>query len=151
MGVSTKVYLLITSQRKSGDMAVGVSVLLDFFGVKDPVFHRADLWENLLERIIEIGQLTKLHVSSYQFPRRISPGSDKEIRENESIISGGATAFALLAESHISVHTWPERGKVVVDVFTCGSESSLSAIVAQLGKHVPHTHMTVTRFLRGEE
>lgn len=32
----------------------------------------------------------------------------------------GVTALALLAESHISVHTWPEAGYVAADVFTCG-------------------------------
>lgn len=32
----------------------------------------------------------------------------------------GVTAIALLAESHISIHTWPELGYAAVDVFTCG-------------------------------
>lgn len=32
----------------------------------------------------------------------------------------GVTALALLAESHISIHTWPERGYAAVDIFTCG-------------------------------
>jgi len=36
----------------------------------------------------------------------------------------GVTAIALLAESHISAHTWPEAGYVAVDIFTCG-ESTL--------------------------
>ena len=32
----------------------------------------------------------------------------------------GVTAIALLAESHISIHTWPESNYSAVDVFTCG-------------------------------
>ena len=32
----------------------------------------------------------------------------------------GVTAIALLAESHISIHTWPERHYSAVDIFTCG-------------------------------
>ena len=32
----------------------------------------------------------------------------------------GVTAIALLAESHISVHTWPESNYCAVDIFTCG-------------------------------
>ena len=32
----------------------------------------------------------------------------------------GATAIALLAESHISIHTWPESNYSAVDIFTCG-------------------------------
>ena len=32
----------------------------------------------------------------------------------------GVTAIALLAESHISIHTWPECNYSAVDIFTCG-------------------------------
>ena len=32
----------------------------------------------------------------------------------------GVTGYLLLAESHISIHTWPEYGYAAVDVFTCG-------------------------------
>ena len=33
----------------------------------------------------------------------------------------GVTVLTLLSESHISVHTWPERGEAAVDIFTCGN------------------------------
>lgn len=33
---------------------------------------------------------------------------------------GGVTGVAVLAESHISIHTWPERAYAAVDIFTCG-------------------------------
>ena len=32
----------------------------------------------------------------------------------------GVTAIALLAESHLSIHTWPEANYSAVDIFTCG-------------------------------
>ena len=32
----------------------------------------------------------------------------------------GVTAIALLAESHMSIHTWPESNYSAVDIFTCG-------------------------------
>ena len=35
--------------------------------------------------------------------------------------NGGVSGVAVLAESHISIHTWPERGYAAVDVFMCGS------------------------------
>ena len=34
---------------------------------------------------------------------------------------GGVTGVALLAESHITVHTWPERSYAAFDVFMCGT------------------------------
>ncbi len=33
----------------------------------------------------------------------------------------GVTAIAMLAESHLSIHTWPESNYAAVDIFTCGS------------------------------
>ena len=35
----------------------------------------------------------------------------------------GVTCVAMLAESHISIHTWPELGQAVCDVFTCGDHT----------------------------
>ena len=35
--------------------------------------------------------------------------------------NGGVSCIAALAESHISVHTWPERYFAAVDIFTCGA------------------------------
>lgn len=32
----------------------------------------------------------------------------------------GLTAIAVLAESHMSIHTWPEYGRAALDVFVCG-------------------------------
>lgn len=34
--------------------------------------------------------------------------------------NAGVTGVALLAESHISIHTWPETGFAALDVFMCG-------------------------------
>ncbi len=39
----------------------------------------------------------------------------------------GVTAVALLAESHMSIHTWPEHGYAAVDLFTCGESSDPQA------------------------
>jgi len=35
----------------------------------------------------------------------------------------GVTAIAMLSESHISIHTWPEKGMAVCDIFTCGDHT----------------------------
>lgn len=35
----------------------------------------------------------------------------------------GVTGMAILAESHISIHTWPEEGYAAADIFTCGENT----------------------------
>jgi S-adenosylmethionine decarboxylase len=42
--------------------------------------------------------------------------------------NGGISGVAVLAESHISVHTWPERGYAAFDVFMCGSAEPRKAV-----------------------
>ena len=42
----------------------------------------------------------------------------------------GVTAIALLAESHISIHTWPESNYSAADIFTCG-QNMLPEIASQ--------------------
>jgi S-adenosylmethionine decarboxylase len=33
----------------------------------------------------------------------------------------GVSGVVIIAESHLSIHTWPEHGYAAVDVFTCGT------------------------------
>ena len=42
----------------------------------------------------------------------------------------GVTAIALLAESHISIHTWPESNYSAIDIFTCG-QNMLPGLASQ--------------------
>ncbi|NMH92197.1 adenosylmethionine decarboxylase [Pseudonocardia bannensis] len=58
----------------------------------------------------------------------------------EAFAPQGATVVALLAESHASVHTWPEYATAHVDVFTCGDaadpELAVRLLAAALGASV---------------
>lgn len=42
--------------------------------------------------------------------------------------NGGISGVAVLAESHISVHTWPEKGYAAFDVFMCGDAEPKKAL-----------------------
>ena len=40
----------------------------------------------------------------------------------------GITGVVLLAESHISIHTWPEKSYIAIDIFMCGDCDPLDAL-----------------------
>eukprot|EP00831_Metopus_contortus_P083708 TRINITY_DN9328_c0_g2_i1.p1 TRINITY_DN9328_c0_g2~~TRINITY_DN9328_c0_g2_i1.p1 ORF type:complete len:136 (-),score=28.19 TRINITY_DN9328_c0_g2_i1:348-755(-) len=61
----------------------------------------------------------------------------------------GVTALALLAESHISVHTWPESGYAAVDVFTCGETAQPRVACEYLVEHLQAQDHTLTVLPRG--
>jgi S-adenosylmethionine decarboxylase len=55
---------------------------------------------------------------------------------------GGVTGVVLLAESHLAVHTWPERGVVTLDVYVCNvsvdnSAAAVAVIDALIGAFEP--------------
>ena len=63
----------------------------------------------------------------------------------------GVTAVVLLAESHISAHTWPEVGYVAVDVFTCGGKTMPEAACRYMTHMFEARSHTLRTILRGEK
>ncbi len=60
----------------------------------------------------------------------------------------GVTGLALLAESHISIHTWPENGYAAVDVFTCGDHTMPERACEVLCKELGAEHHSLKSFQR---
>jgi len=60
----------------------------------------------------------------------------------------GVTGLALLAESHISIHTWPESGYAAVDVFTCGDHTMPELACQILAEELGSLHHKLTSFRR---
>ncbi len=53
----------------------------------------------------------------------------------------GVSGVVLIAESHLSLHTWPEHAYAAVDIFTCGTtvkiEVAADSLIRQLGSRDP--------------
>lgn len=63
----------------------------------------------------------------------------------------GVTLLALLAESHASIHTYPEHGSMFVDVFTCGQHCMPQLAVQRLADVLQPTTTNITVTSRGGE
>ncbi len=59
--------------------------------------------EDTLRQAADVAGATLLRLDLHSFPP-----------------TGGITGVAILAESHISIHTWPERSYAAIDLFMCG-------------------------------
>lgn len=62
----------------------------------------------------------------------------------------GVTGIVLLAESHISIHTWPEFNYVALDIYTCGDKSLPLKALEYLKSEFQPKHCEVNTIKRGE-
>jgi S-adenosylmethionine decarboxylase len=60
----------------------------------------------------------------------------------------GVTGFLLLAESHISVHTWVDEGFAAFDIFTCGPMNT-DKVLEVIREGIKPRHASVRRIVRG--
>ena len=60
----------------------------------------------------------------------------------------GVTGYALLADSHLSIHTWPEKGVAKCDIFTCGTKSKPEKAVEYLIEAFKATKSTSQEYER---
>ena len=96
----------------------GIHVMADLYGIDFNALNEQSTIAGVLERAIPKGGATLLGIQLKQFEPH------------------GVTALALLSESHVSIHTYPEKGSAFLDVFTCGDcdpEVIAEEIAAQLG------------------
>lgn len=89
---------------------VGAHVLADFWGCQFEKLDDAQLLMKSLKQAAESANMTVLGEESFKFDPQ------------------GFTGLLLLAESHISIHTYPERGFAAIDVYTCGGGMTQKAI-----------------------
>ena len=96
------------------------------FGLLDDEAHI----RNVLANAATLSESTLLGIQSHKFQPQ------------------GVTAVALLAESHISIHTWPEKGMAVCDVFTCGDTATPEVGVEYMKEQLKATDIVSHEFVR---
>ncbi len=61
----------------------------------------------------------------------------------------GVSGVVVLSESHISIHTWPERKYAAIDVYTCGTQTDPHAACEYLAKALGALNWVMTFIERG--
>ena len=62
----------------------------------------------------------------------------------------GVTGIAIVSESHLVIHTWPEHGYAAVDLFTCGAPRDPQDAVQALKRHFQPERIGVMEINRGQ-
>ena len=61
----------------------------------------------------------------------------------------GVTGILAIAESHITIHTWPEYGYAAADIFTCGSAFQARKVASILVDDLECRDPVITEVTRG--
>lgn len=115
--------------RRGDKRFAGVHLIIDLYGAS----HINDVAriESTLRRCVTAARATLLHIHLHRF-------------EPE-----GVSGVAVLAESHISVHTWPESRYAAFDVFMCG-DTQPEACIEIMREAFEAERVEVKELLRGE-
>jgi S-adenosylmethionine decarboxylase len=124
-GTETEDHFII----RDGKEFAGTHIIIDLWQASrlDELAHM----ESAMREAVKVCGATLLHIHLHHF----TP-------------SGGISGVAVLAESHISVHTWPERDFAAFDVFMCGDAQPENAIPV-LQRYFSPGRINVSQHYRG--
>lgn len=114
---------------RNGIEFAGTHLILDLWEATG--LDELDRMEQAMREAIAVAGATLLHIHLHHF----TP-------------NGGISGVAVLAESHISVHTWPERNYAAFDIFMCGDAMPEMAIPVLKRAFSPE-RMVISEHLRG--
>lgn len=86
---------------------------LELYEVDENLLRDLNYVEVAVKNAISVGNVNLLELYSYKFPGL-----------------GGVSVIALIAESHVAFHSWPEDGFAIIDILTCGEKSTPACMVA---------------------
>ncbi len=83
----------------------GRHIIIDLYGCNKKILNNLKQIENITIEAAKAAKVTILKTYFHPFT------------------PCGISGMVLIAESHISIHTWPETAYAAVDIFTCGNSS----------------------------
>jgi S-adenosylmethionine decarboxylase len=109
--------------------SVGRHLILEMWGCRN--LNSTEIVERALRDVVREADLTLLDINVYPFTPI------------------GVTGVAVVTESHVMIHTWPEYGYAAVDVFTCGDQANPEAALPLLREHFAPERIQIMEINRG--
>lgn len=109
----------------------GQHLLAEFYGIRNAAEPPADL-DSFIARCCSAANAGLIEVRTAPFD------------------GGGYTAYALLKESHLAIHTYHECNAAFIDVFTCGN-MDCQVIIDMLNQYYAPARISIQRIERGQE
>jgi len=110
---------------------IGRHLILELWGCNSHHINSLEIIERAMTETIEACGATLLDLRVYPFTPI------------------GVTGVAILSESHMMIHTWPEHGYAAVDIFTCGQHTDPNKAVPVLRRHFMPERVQVMEMNRG--
>ncbi|MEM7192778.1 MAG: adenosylmethionine decarboxylase [Pseudomonadota bacterium] len=116
---------------RDGMRYAGTHLIVDLIGAAR--LDEIDHIETTLRQCVEAAGATLLHIHLHRFEP-----------------NGGVSGVAVLAESHISIHSWPEHSYAALDVFMCGATDP-NATIEVMKRAFSPAKVAIKTELRGKE
>jgi S-adenosylmethionine decarboxylase len=104
-------------------------LILELWGCRN--LNSTEIVERALRDVVQACGLTLLDLNVYPFTPI------------------GVTGVAVVSESHVMVHTWPEHSYAAVDVFTCGEQANPEAALSPLRAYFAPERVQIMEINRG--
>lgn len=111
--------------------SLGRHILVEYYGCDMNLLNKASSVKEMMEDAAREARATVVESFIHQF----SPF--------------GVSGVVVIAESHLTIHTWPEYGYAAVDLFTCGEDVDPWKCYYYLLEHLKAKHSTTIELRRG--
>jgi len=110
---------------------LGIHLLIEFWSCNRQKIDNLDYLEKIMTQAAEVAGATVLKTAFQDFNPQ------------------GVSGVVVIAESHLTIHTWPEHGYAAVDIFTCGSTVSPWKAAGFLKQELEAEGIEIRDFQRG--
>ena len=110
---------------------LGSHLLVELYDCDENKLNDLEKLETVLAESVRISGATALKKSFHQFAPQ------------------GVSGVIIIAESHFTIHTWPEYGYAALDIFTCGNSIDSQKALDYIEKELDVKTVSVTEMRRG--